>query len=1419
MRRALLIGVWTALFLALIRVAAAAPRSPGPEGNSPRASPARPTRAPQSQSDSQWGLDPFWTAPITGLTHSLAWGDADLDGDLDLLLANDGLNRLYENQGGTLTETWAFDVQDSRSAAWGDYDRDGFLDIAVGNFGYNRVYHNDGNLTFSQAWQASVVTDTTSVAWAGWEIGSEYRAFLAVGVDGGPNGIYGYQSAAFAPVWTATLVSATQSLAWGDYDRDGDPDLAVGNASQATLIYRNDRTLPDPLVLVHTTTEVSQTCSLAWGDMDGDGYLDLAVGNKGPPGAPQADQVYCNGGPPGYGFSVCWTSDDASPTSQVAWGDHDGDGDLDLAATSQESVTPTRLYLNKGGLLSRTPIEPLSDAETDARAVGWADFDGDGDLELTVAAYASTTVVYANTNGCFTVTDISPDLLDSSSLAWGDLNDDGRPDLAVGNTSWGKNQVFSSTGQGFSLSWSSPENEHTRSVAWGDFDGDGRLDLAAGNSRQVLGWPSRFYPGEGGTFGPSWTFGEGDTYSLAWGDFDGDQDLDLAVGNYGQDEPNQVFVSGASVGTLGFIDVLELAPASDQTRSVAWADFDQDGDLDLAVGNRNGPNRVYLNQGPGSLSTSITLPGAGDTFDLAWADWDGDGDLDLAVGDGGAGGHVEVLAAKQVSGAWTFEQVFASPESIDVRSVGWGDYDGDGDPDLAVGIGPAIDEGNALYRNESGTLRRWWRAPPAGQEPTNALAWADPDRDGDLDLAVANASSWPNRLYVNNRLGPAALANDPAYAVIDKPGHTPEAAFFANYKILGEPTITISYTLYDDEGDRVFRLDPLVSWNGGGRWEAALEAGGDGTLDLAASPSPTGTEHVFVWDALSQLLAHQGTATPPPAAQPRGEMDVALRLIAWSNPEHGGLIQRPTWGTDTTLFRIDVRPDWYDSGLQAEPGAICPGETVTYTLRVTSAGHGLLPGAIITIPLPAELTLLPPPVWNQGNTDWSTEAITWTGTLSHQQVLSLAFQARASQPLTDGLSLDLDAHIFDGLHAPFARRVANVVESAPFLSGSHKLVNGQPANAVPPGSPLAYTLVLSNSGSDNARDVTLTDALAPALIWAGGCIASDGTASYANRVVAWQGDVNVGAPVTITYHVTLVNPLAGNTLITNTAHLSAANLAAFQIAPPVTTTVLAPDLRPSHKRVSVDLAELGDVLTYTLVLTNAGAVAADPLRLVDPIPACCTYLPGSFRSSSPQGGYDVDQRAVTWSGRGDVGAPLTLTFALTVDGAVAPCGPLLVNRAQVEDPLGGGLTLVASTPLRLPDLSASQKIAGASQAAPGELLTYTVIARNRGGYAPQVQMVDPLPPAMKWVGEYGASQGTVGYDPASHEVGWAVGPLQEDQEATVTFQVQIDGAARRTITNAARLGHGGGWLTKEASVEVWPPRSPRLYLPLILKNR
>ena len=78
--------------------------------------------------------------------------------------------------------------------------------------------------------------------------------------------------------WSTAESDETYSVAWGDYDSDGDPDLAVGNfAGQPNRVYRNDS---GNLVVAWTSTETGDTTSVAWGDYDRDGDLDLAAGNR-----------------------------------------------------------------------------------------------------------------------------------------------------------------------------------------------------------------------------------------------------------------------------------------------------------------------------------------------------------------------------------------------------------------------------------------------------------------------------------------------------------------------------------------------------------------------------------------------------------------------------------------------------------------------------------------------------------------------------------------------------------------------------------------------------------------------------------------------------------------------------------------------------------------------------------------------------------------------------------------------------------------------------------------------------------------------------------------------------------------------------------------------------------------------------------
>ena len=131
------------------------------------------------------------------------------------------------------------------------------------------------------------------------------------------------------------------------------------------------------------------------------------------------------------------------------------------------------------------------------------------------------------------------------------------------------------------------------------------------------------------------------TRSIAAADVDGDGDLDVLLGN--DDSPSRVLFN-AGDGT--FPTSFELPGGSAYTLSIAAAELDGDGDLDVLLGNYHSPSRVLLNAGDGTFLTSIELPyitlpgGSESTNSIAAADVDGDGDLDLLLGTFGSASMV-----------------------------------------------------------------------------------------------------------------------------------------------------------------------------------------------------------------------------------------------------------------------------------------------------------------------------------------------------------------------------------------------------------------------------------------------------------------------------------------------------------------------------------------------------------------------------------------------------------------------------------------------------------------------------------------------------------------------------------------------------------------------------------------------------------
>ncbi|HVS99469.1 MAG TPA: VCBS repeat-containing protein [Solirubrobacterales bacterium] len=270
-----------------------------------------------------------------------------------------------------------------------------------------------------------------------------------------------------------------------------------------------------------------------------------------------------------------------------------------------------------------------------------------------------------------------PDLTsDPTSVAIGDFNGDGKPDLAVANRRSDSVSVLLGEGDGrFAAEADYATGSSPFSVAIGDFNGDGRPDLAVANSGSdsvsvLLGHGD-------GSFAAKADYATGTfPISVAIGDLNGDGKPDLAVADAGSGNVSVLL----GIGDGSFTPKADYATGTEPC-SVAIGDLNGDGKPDLAVANRRSDSvSVLLGHGDGIFAAKADYATGSSPESVAIGDLNGDDRPDLAVANRGAD-NVSVLLGEG-DGSFAAKADYAT--GTGPAAVAIGDLNGDGRPDLAV---------------------------------------------------------------------------------------------------------------------------------------------------------------------------------------------------------------------------------------------------------------------------------------------------------------------------------------------------------------------------------------------------------------------------------------------------------------------------------------------------------------------------------------------------------------------------------------------------------------------------------------------------------------------------------------------------------------------------------------------------------------
>ena len=515
-----------------------------------------------------------------------------------------------------------------------------------------------------------------------------------------------------------------------------------------------------------------------------------------------------------------------------------------------------------------------------------------------------------------------------------------------------------------------------------------------------------------------------------------------------------------------------------------------------------------------------------------------------------------------------------------------------------------------------------------------------------------------------------------------------------------------------------------------------------------------------------------------------------------------GTVVDPVAGNNTATDTDNLSPTT-DLSITKTDGLTSaqPGDPITYTIVVGSAGPSAVTGAVVTDTMPPGLTGIG---WTCAASGGGVCAAAGSGSLDELVDLpvgaSVTFTVTATVAATAGTitntaQVDVPAGATDPNSANNA--ATDITQVDPI--GDLSITKTDGLTSAVPGAVTSYTIDVTNSGPSAAAGVGVDDVMPASLTgvtWS--CTATAGSAC---GNAAGVGDiaelVGIAAGGTVSFVVTATIAADASGTVANTATVSApagfgdtnpANDSATDVtslAPAVDLAVSKTDSQPS--------AVPGTPITYTIVVTNAGPSAATGSRVIDGLPAAlsgatwtCAATPGSSCGAS-SGTNSIDQ-IVT------VGVGGTVTYIVSASVSPSATG-LLVNTATVTPAAGTADTNPANdsatdTDLLTPQVNlAIAKTDGALSAVPGTPITYSIVVANAGpSEVTGATVADALPATLTnaaWTCT-GTAGGVCGEAAGTGALTTTV-TLPPGATVTYTLTADIAAGASGTLTNTATV--------------------------------